>query len=136
METIKTIIDTDILIDLLRNKKEAITFLARIEAENVTLCTTAINIFELHFGAHKSKEPEKNAQGISKIMRRLIILPLTSKSAKKAGHICAELEKRGHPIGLRDTFVAAIALTRECNVATRNIEHFNKIAGLKIVPFK
>ena len=50
METIKTIIDTDILIDLLRNKKEAIAFLAQLETENVTLCTTAINIFELHHG--------------------------------------------------------------------------------------
>lgn len=85
MENVRTIIDTDILIDLLRNKKEPIAFLAQRETENVILCTTAINIFELHYGAHKSKEPEKNAQAISKMMRKIVILPLTSKSAKKLG---------------------------------------------------
>ena len=132
METIKTIIDTDLLIDLLRNKKEAIIFITRLEKERFILCTTAINVFELHHGAHKSNDTEKNIQAISKLLSRMVILPLTSKSAQKAGHLYAELEKTGCPIGLRDTFIAAIALTRECNVATRNAEHFSKIPYLKI----
>ena len=51
-----------IMIDyLLRNKEGATAFLSQMEAENVTLCTTAINIFEIHYGTHKSKELEKNA---------------------------------------------------------------------------
>lgn len=133
METLKTIIDTDILIDLLRNKKQAITFVASLETQNLTLSTTAINIFELHHGAHKSRDPEKNVHAISKVSSRLVILPLTSKSAQEAGHIYAELERNGHPIGLRDTFIAAIALTRDCSVATRNQQHFNKIPELKII---
>ncbi|MGO8805521.1 MAG: type II toxin-antitoxin system VapC family toxin [Candidatus Bathyarchaeia archaeon] len=133
METIKTIVDTDLLIDLLRNKKEAVILITRLEKERFILCTTAINIFELHHGAHKSNNAEKNVQAISKVVRRMAVLPLTSKSAQKAGHLHAELEKTGHPIGLRDTFIAAIALTRECSVATRNIEHFSKISDLKII---
>lgn len=136
METLKTIIDTDIMIDLLRDKKEAIDFLAQLEFENLTLCTTAINIFELHHGAHKSKNPEKNIQAINKIMRRLVILPLSSRSAQKAGDIYVELERKGETIGLRDTFIAAIALTRECSVATNNIGHFSKICGVKIIQLK
>ena len=133
METVKTVIDTDILIDLLRNKKQAITFLDALETKNFILCTTAINIFELHHGAHKSSEPNKNVQAISLLISRLAILPLTSKSAQKAGHIYAELERKGQTIGLRDTFIGAIALTRECSIATRNREHFNKISDLKII---
>jgi tRNA(fMet)-specific endonuclease VapC len=94
---------------------------------------TAINIFELHHGAHKSKDAEKNLQAINTVIKRLIILPLTSKSAQKAGHIYAELEKKGQPIGLRDTFIAAIALTRECSVDTGNVAHFKKISNLKLI---
>ena len=136
METVRTIIDTDILIDLLRDKKEAINFIAQLECQNLTLCTTAINIFELHHGAHKSKEPEKNLQAVSKLLRRLVILPLSYRSAQRAGHLYAELEKKGQAIGIRDTLIAAIALTRECTVATRNIGHFSKIYGVKLIPFK
>ncbi len=133
MEAVKAIIDTDLLIDLLRNKKEAVELVTKLEQNNFLLCTTAINIFELHHGAHKSKDAQSNLQAINALIRRLVILPLSSKSAQKAGHLYAELERKGQPIGLRDTFIAAIALTRECNLATRNVEHFSKISKLKII---
>ena len=133
METVKTIIDTDLLIDLLRNQKQAAAFIAGLEEKNYVLATTAINIFELHHGAHKSQEKEKNLQAINVLVNRLSILPLTSKAAQKAGHIYALLEGEGQPIGLRDKFIAAIAITRECSVATRNQAHFNRISGLKII---
>lgn len=133
METLKAVIDTDLLIDLLRNQKQAIDFIMELERKNTVLATTAINVFELHHGAHKSKESEKNLQAINVLISRLSILPLTAKAAKKAGHIYSELEQQGQPIGLRDTFIAAIALTRDCSVMTRNQQHFNRIAGLSII---
>ena len=133
METTKTIIDTDILIDLLRNKKEAVAFISGLEQKKIELATTVINAFELHYGAHKSRQPQKNLQATNKLLRRLDVLPLTSKSAQKAGHIYAQLETKGQTIELRDTIIGAIALTRETSVATRNIEHFKKITYLKII---
>lgn len=133
METIKTVIDTDLLIDLLRNQKQATDFIQELERKNTVLATTAINVFELHHGAHKSQESEKNLQAIKVLVSRLSILPLTTKAAKKAGHIYATLEQQGQPIGLRDTFIASIALTRDCSIATRNQQHFNRIDGLSII---
>jgi predicted nucleic acid-binding protein len=133
METAKTIIDTDILIDLLRNRKEAVAFVSQLQDKNFLLATTVINQFELHYGAHKSGNPEKNLQATKKLLNRLQILPLTPRSAQRAGHIFAELETKGQTIGLRDTLIGAIALTREYSVATRNTEHFKKIADLKII---
>ncbi len=133
METTKTIIDTDILIDLLRNKKEAVAFIATFEEKKIVLTTTVINAFELHYGAHKSTQTQKNLQATKKLLSRLEVLSLTSRSAQMAGHIYAQLEAKGQTIGLRDTIIGAIALTRNLSVATRNTEHFKKITGLKIV---
>ena len=133
METLKTVIDTDLLIDLLRNQKQATAFIIKLEEKNYLLATTAVNIFELHHGAYKSVESEKNLQAIHVLISRLIILPFTSKAAQKAGHIYAQLESQGQPIGLRDTLIAAIALTRECSVATRNQTHFSRISDLEII---
>jgi len=133
METSKTIIDTDILIDLLRNRKEAVTFISKLQDKNSLLSTTVINQFELHYGAHKSRNPEKSVQATKKLLNELQILSLTPRSAQRAGHIFAELETKGQTIGLRDTLIGAIALTREFSVATRNTEHFKKITGLKII---
>jgi tRNA(fMet)-specific endonuclease VapC len=133
METAKAIIDTDILIDFLRNKRETVAFVGGLEEKRVLLSTTVVNAFELYYGARKSRKPEKNLQATKKLLSRLILLPLTPKSAQTAGHIYAELETKGQSIGLRDTLIGAIALTREFSVATHNIEHFRKIKDLRII---
>jgi tRNA(fMet)-specific endonuclease VapC len=133
VEAARTIIDTDLLIDLLRNEEEVVAFITEIEKETNLLSTTSINAFELYYGAHKSKKFEQNLQATRTLLTRLIVLPLTTRSAQKAGHIFAELEKEGQPIGLRDTFIGAIALTKGFSIATRNTVHFNKIKGLKII---
>ena len=133
MEPNRTIIDTDILIDFLRNRKETVAFVTQLENKKAILSTTAVNAFELYYGAHKSKQSAQTLQTTKKLLDRLVLFPLTPRSAQRAGFIYAELESEGQPIGLRDTFIAAIALTRKCSVATRNTEHFNKIKGLTVI---
>jgi len=129
----RTIIDTDILFDFLRNKNEAVLCVTHLEAKKTLLATTVINAFELYYGAHKSRQSAQTLQATKTLLERLILLPLTPRSAQRAGHIYAELELEGNPIGLRDTFIAAIALTRKCGVATQNTEHFKKVKGLTVL---
>ena len=95
METTKTIIDTDILIDLLRNKKEAVAFIANLEEKKVLLTTTVINAFELHYGAHKSRQPQKNLQATKKLLSRLDCFAADAKvSSKSRSHIRPAGSKR------------------------------------------
>ena len=133
MEPNRTIIDTDILIDFLRNRKESVEFVAQLEKKKIILSSTAINAFELYYGAHKSKQSIQTLQATKNLLDRLVLFPLTPRSAQRAGHIYAELELKGNPIGLRDTFIAAIALTRRCSVATKNIGHFQKVKDLTVI---
>ena len=133
MEPNRTIIDTDILIDFLRNRKESVEFVTQLEKKKAILSSTAINAFELYYGAHKSKQSTQTLQATKNLLDRLVLFPLTLRSAQKAGHIYAELELKGNPIGLRDTFIAAIALTRRCSVATKNIAHFKKVKDLNVI---
>ena len=135
MEDSRVVIDTDILMDLLRGSQEADVLVSRFEERRFLLATTAINEFELFYGAHKSKEPERGIKSTRQLLNRLVILPLTPKSAQRAGHIYADLEKQGQPIGLRDTLIGAIAQTRGFGIATRNIEHFEKIGDLELIDF-
>lgn len=133
MEATRTVIDTDILIDLLRNVKKVVGFLAEIEERGNLLSTTVINAFELYHGAHKSREREQNLLATRKLLNRLILLPLGLRSAETAGRIYAELETKGQPIGLRDALIGAITLTKGYAIITRNVEHFQKITGLTVI---
>lgn len=133
MEDTRTVIDTDILIDLLRNVKKVVGFLAEIEERGNLLSTTIINAFELYHGAHKSRESERNLLATRKLLNRLILLPLELRSAETAGRIYAELETKGQPIGLRDALIGAISLTKGYTILTRNVEHFQRITGLTVI---
>lgn len=133
MDTTGTVIDTDILIDLLRNAKETVTFISKIEENETPLSTTVINAFELYYGAHKSKQRKQNLRATRKLLNRLILLPLEPTSAETAGHIYAELEAKGQPIGLRDSLIGAITLSKGFRIATKNVKHFQKITGLIVI---
>jgi tRNA(fMet)-specific endonuclease VapC len=133
MEATRTVIDTDILIDLLRNVKKVVAFLTEIEESRSLLSTTVINAFELYHGAHKSREREQNLLATRKLLNRLILLPLGPRSAETAGRIYAQLETKGQPIGLRDALIGAITLTKGYTIVTRNVEHFQKITGLTVI---
>jgi len=53
------VVDTDILIDLLREKEYALLKIEELE-KNQELATTDINAFELYFGAYNSSKKERN----------------------------------------------------------------------------
>ncbi|MEM3700762.1 MAG: type II toxin-antitoxin system VapC family toxin [Candidatus Bathyarchaeia archaeon] len=135
MDTVRNqvIIDTDIMVDLLRGKEKVVAFIADLEKRGLTLSTTSINAFELFYGACKSKKKLQNLAAARKLLGRLIVLKLGLKSAEKAGQIYAELEGAGQPVGLRDVMVGAIAMVGGCAMVTRNVVHLKKIKGLNLM---
>jgi tRNA(fMet)-specific endonuclease VapC len=134
MDITQVVIDTDILIDLLRNVKTTVNFISEIESKGALLATTIINAFELYHGAYKSKKREENLAATRKLLDRLVIIKMGLKSAEAAGYIYADLEAKGQPIGLRDAIIGAITLTKGYALATRNVEHLKKIPGLTLMP--
>jgi len=133
MEVARVIVDTDVLIDLLRNVEKVVNFLVEMEEKKMTLSTTLINSFELYHGAHKSKRREENVPATRKLLNRMILLTISPKSAEIAGRMYAELEEKGQPIGLRDALIGAISLTRGYPIVTGNVEHFRRIPGLSLI---
>ena len=128
----KICLDTDFLVNFLRNKNEEAEFIKTSEASK-ELVTTCITLFELYYGAYKSKEAENNLNAISSLANRIEILDFSSESAKKAGEILSKLEKQGKPIEFRDIFIGAIALSNNCSIKTYNIKHFSRIEGLSLI---
>jgi predicted nucleic acid-binding protein len=133
MEITRVVVDTDILIDLLRNVKKVLEFISDMERKEYVLSTTIINAFELFHGAYRSKKQSENLASTRRLLERLIILGMSLKSAESADRIYAELETKRQPIGLRDAMVGAITLTRGYVLATRNIEHLQRIPNLTLV---
>lgn len=126
------ILDTDILIDVLRGQPGALELVRSLEGDH-RLSTTVISSFDLHHGAWKTDNPAKNLQAVETLLGRLSVLSFTPEDSELAGKIFASLEKEGRPIGFRDVFIAATAMTRGSVLATRNRKHFERIPGFRLI---
>jgi len=133
LETSSVCLDTSVLIDNLRGKKQTVEFIRKLEETGRTLATTAVTSFELYYGAYRSKRRDKNLSATKVLLARLVIVDLTDDSANEAGRILALLEERGNLIGFRDALIAAITITHKMTLVTRDTEHFSRVPDLEIL---
>lgn len=123
------VLDTGILIDFLRNKRETVNLIETLRNEN--LATTAINAFELFWGAHRIKS---QLEAVERLLNSVILLNTTIESMKEAGNIAADLDSRGIQINVGDLLIAAICKVNNYAIATNNEKHFSRIKGLRMWP--
>lgn len=123
-------LDTDLLIAILRGKQEAYNAALQIEKE-AKAATTAINAYEIYFGAHRSQLKSQNVKEVDSLFQKLEVIPLELSSAKKAAEITSKLAAKGQLINYRDTLIAAIATVNNLTLVTRNKAHFERIKELR-----
>ncbi len=111
----KILCDTDILIDYLRGKQNAKTYIDNIQ----TIYISSITMAELYAEVRKGKESKQ----LESFIETFEIINMNKNIAKTAGLYC-NLYKPGHGTGLADALIAATAREIGAQVATYNIKHF------------
>jgi tRNA(fMet)-specific endonuclease VapC len=124
-------VDTDILVDFLRNKEHAVKWFLKNKDKNLAI--TIINLFELYYGAYKSNKHKENLKSIEVLLYNLKVLNLSIEIVNNAAKQYAKLEKEGMPLEFRDIFMGAITLNNGFTLKTKNKRHFERIEGLKLV---
>ncbi len=124
-------LDSDFLISVLRGDKNVERKMIEIDVEGKA-STVSINAFEILYGAHHSAKKEKNLKEARRLLNSLDVLALDYKAAELASEIQSDLIEAGEGVGLKDLFIAAIAITNRRTLVTRNTKHFSKIEGLKL----
>lgn len=127
----KYMLDTNICIYAIKNKPECV-FKHVLNHIQQGLCISVITFAELKYGIAKSDFPEKNGKALSLFLSYINILPFDEAAAEKYGLICADLKRRGTPIGVMDMLIAAHAKTRNCVLVTNNVKEFERVSGLRI----
>ena len=118
------ILDTSIIVDLLRGESATRDTIARLEKEHV-LKVSAITVFELELYVPTQK--------MNLILKRVKVIPITAEIAQYAGQICKKLIEVGKEIDKEDCLIAATALAQKEPVVTKNRNHFSRISGLTVV---
>ena len=125
------LLDTNICIYIMKNSYPALTDrLLRCKPEDVAI--SSITLFELEYGACKSRWGDRTRDKLYTFLAPFNILPFDDKDAVCAGYLRALMAREGSPIGPYDIQIAAQAYSRDLTIVTRNTKEFSRILDLKV----
>ena len=117
----KTLVDTSVMIDVLRGDQAAVAFLAACDEVHAS----EISRVEVLTGMRAAAEKAPT--------RRLLSLfawhPLDDETAQMAGELGRQY-RRSHGLDVADLVIAATAVRLDARMATRNVKHFPMWPGL------
>src|SRR5712692_240650 len=120
------LLDTDLLIDYLRGRAEAVTYL---EGRTEPLLISAITVAELYAGVRDGPERAK----LDAFVQAFEVVPVDPEVALQGGLYRRDFGK-SHSTGLADALIAASAQVRQAALVTLNRKHFPMLANV-IVPY-
>ncbi len=115
----KLLLDTSVLIDVLRFRNQRREWLAELVRGGHMLSTTTLNIAELYAGMRPGEEAKTEA-----LLAGLEPFELNGSEARFAGRLKSNWARKGRTLTLEDTIVAAIAIERGCALVTDNRKDF------------
>jgi len=121
-------LDTNIIIDSIARKEDALKLVRNLDFIDTFLCTTSVNVFELWQG-------ERPLEKITYTINTLVVFDFDKDSAKIAGRIMKILKKEGKQLDMRDLFIASICIKNDLKLFTLNKKHFERLKrfGLKLL---
>jgi len=120
------LIDTDVLIDFLRGREEAVAFLERLEA---TLFVSAMTVAELVVGVRDDAEE----RSMLTFLHAFEVVPVDGQVAAAGGRLRGRFGP-SHGTGLADAIIAASAESVGARLVTRNRRHYPMLDDV-LVPY-
>ncbi|HVB00033.1 MAG TPA: PIN domain-containing protein [Acidimicrobiales bacterium] len=138
------VVDTTVFVDLEReSRRQQRTNPAGLIGERLAECLgpdeeaaiAAITASELLRGVHRAG-PEHHARREAFVEMVLSVMPVLDfdlLAARAHARLSADLAMTGADVGPHDRLVAATAISIGWRVATANVRHFERIAGLEVI---
>lgn len=126
----KYLLDTNMCIYAQKNNPNVLKKLRENFREDIAI--SAITLAELEYGVDISRRQQENKIALFKFLIAVNILPFESGAALEYGKICADLRRKGTPIGNMDMLIAAHAKFLGLTVVTHNTREFERVQGLML----
>lgn len=122
--SVPCLVDTNVLIDYLRGRAEAVACLERLKGP---VLISAMTVAELYVGVRNEEEQQRMAA----FLAAFEVIPVTSAIAQQAGLYRRQYGDR-HGTDLVDAIVAATAQERKARLLTLNRRHFPMLSRLRV----
>lgn len=126
-------LDTNILIYLIKNKPPAVADRVNALASTDELCMSFFTFAELLMRAERSTRKADTLRRLEALTR---VVPVSySIDRVLCEHYAVQftrLRAAGTPIGANDLWIACHALADDCTLVTNNMREFERVAGLRL----
>lgn len=126
-------LDTNILIYLLKNRPVEVARRMNLLTSEDTLCMSYVTYAELLKGAEGSS---RRAEVLSQIEVLTELVPVNyhcdASVCLQYAFLAARLRRAGTPIGANDLWIASHALAHACVLVTNNLREFQRVEGLQL----
>lgn len=123
-QTHRYLLDSDILIEYLRNRPQALDYVDALEGD---LLISVITVAELIAGARNQLERHK----IELLFSGLTIVPIDYAIARQGG-LLRQQYGQSHGTGIDDALIAATTVQHNAQLVTFNRRHFPMINNLQV----
>jgi predicted nucleic acid-binding protein len=120
----RLLIDTDVLIEYLRGRSEAVEYLESLTSD---LYISVISVAELFAGVRGDEEE----LSLRQLLVAFVVLPVTERTARLGGLYRRDYG-RSHGTGLADALIAAASEENGTDLATVNRRHFPMVSRITV----
>ena len=120
-------LDTDVVIDYLRNQPDAISFVHGLPSAPML---SVITVAELYRGVRDGRERDE----LDQLIADSVVVPLDAASAV-AGGLHQRQYAKSHGVGFADALIAALVQEQRVTLVTLNEKHYPMLADV-FVPYR
>ena len=124
--SVRYLLDTDAVVDVLRGRHRVAQRLAQVSPEDVGV--SAMTLAELLYGSCCSADSERSEREVRRFVEAIRIIPFGRNAS--AAHAQIRFALRQRNIGPNDLVIAATALSARATVVTANVREFSRVDGL------
>ena len=124
------IVDSTFLVDLMAGEAGAVAKLDELVEDAEPLAVSALTVTEVGRGL---RDDDRGV--FDDVIEDVSVVPFGRGKARRVAELLRRLDGTGIPIGAVDAMIAATALERGEKVLTRNLAEFERVDGLRVVPY-
>lgn len=126
------ILDTSLLVDVLRGEQRACEAVLEREERGELLWIPMPAIFELYEGIALSDRPEPERSRVRSLLGEYTVLDFRTAHARRAGELSGRLVRRGKMLDPIDVQIAGTALAEGDPLLTRDVDDFERVPDLEL----
>lgn len=127
------LLDTNILIYLIKNRPPAISERVNALEGEATLGMSFVTYAELLKGAERSTRKPQVLRGLEQLIRTVPVrFEIDAALCRHYAQQSSRLRKAGTPIGGNDLWIACHALMLDATLVTNNLREFERVEGLRL----